>query len=216
MKHHGRSRLVFFLILSNVLFASILIWILQTNSEFLRGKELYIRSKWILNYSKPVSENAKDLYIPPKWILNHSEPDLVSFTDSNNETGYSQFIVPNIIHFIRINQPKMTFVEMICIKSAYLNHRPDKIMIHCDDCNFKGKYWDHIKDIPSLTLNKVSPPTEIYGIKFANIWHRMDILRILTLMRYGGIFLDNDVYVVQSLNRFRQFEMNIGWDYRDF
>jgi nicotinamide mononucleotide adenylyltransferase len=31
-------------------------------------------------------------------------------------------------------------------------------------------------------------------------------------MEYGGIFIDNDVYVVQNLNKFRKFEMAVGWD----
>jgi hypothetical protein len=31
-------------------------------------------------------------------------------------------------------------------------------------------------------------------------------------MEYGGIFLDNDVYVVQNLNKYRKFEMALGWD----
>jgi hypothetical protein len=31
-------------------------------------------------------------------------------------------------------------------------------------------------------------------------------------MEYGGIFIVNDVYVVQKLNKFRKFEMAISWD----
>jgi mannosyltransferase OCH1-like enzyme len=31
-------------------------------------------------------------------------------------------------------------------------------------------------------------------------------------MEYGGIFLDNDFYVVQNLNKFRKFEMALGME----
>jgi hypothetical protein len=31
-------------------------------------------------------------------------------------------------------------------------------------------------------------------------------------MEYGGIFLDNDVNVVQNLTKFRKFEMALGWE----
>jgi hypothetical protein len=31
-------------------------------------------------------------------------------------------------------------------------------------------------------------------------------------MNYGGIFLDNDVYVVQSLAEFLKYEMVVSWD----
>jgi len=35
-------------------------------------------------------------------------------------------------------------------------------------------------------------------------------------MKYGGIYLDNDVYVVQNLNKYRKFELVIGWDEGQF
>ncbi|KAL6955096.1 hypothetical protein U1Q18_051406 [Sarracenia purpurea var. burkii] len=38
-------------------------------------------------------------------------------------------------------------------------------------------------------------------------WHSSDILRIDVLRKFGGIFIDNDVYVVKRLDRFRRFEM---------
>ena len=31
-------------------------------------------------------------------------------------------------------------------------------------------------------------------------------------MNYGGIYLDNDVYVVNSLEKYRQYEMVVSWD----
>ena len=37
--------------------------------------------------------------------------------------------------------------------------------------------------------------------------HRSDIWRLQLLMNYGGIFLDNDVYVIKNLNEFLNYEM---------
>ena len=31
-------------------------------------------------------------------------------------------------------------------------------------------------------------------------------------MEYGGIYLDNDQYIVRSLDRYRQFEMTVGFE----
>ncbi len=31
-------------------------------------------------------------------------------------------------------------------------------------------------------------------------------------MNYGGIFLDNDVFVINSLNKYLNFEMVVSWD----
>ena len=31
-------------------------------------------------------------------------------------------------------------------------------------------------------------------------------------MTYGGIYLDNDVFVIQNLNKYRKFECAIEWN----
>ena len=31
-------------------------------------------------------------------------------------------------------------------------------------------------------------------------------------MNYGGIYFDNDVYVVKPLHEFRKYEMTVSWD----
>lgn len=41
---------------------------------------------------------------------------------------------------------------------------------------------------------------------------RADVLRILILMNYGGIYLDNDCYLVNSFDKYRHFEMVVSWD----
>lgn len=46
---------------------------------------------------------------------------------------------------------------------------------------------------------------------FANIY-RSDIWRLQLLMEYGGIYLDGDVYVVNSLDKYRRYETVVSWD----
>jgi len=48
------------------------------------------------------------------------------------------------------------------------------------------------------------------------------IIEILTfflnrvIMQYGGIYLDNDVFVIQSLDKYRKFEIAMNWDENQF
>ena len=44
-----------------------------------------------------------------------------------------------------------------------------------------------------------------------NLNHGSDIERIRMLQKYGGIYLDNDVYVIQNLDKYRKFECAINW-----
>ena len=41
---------------------------------------------------------------------------------------------------------------------------------------------------------------------------RSDILRIQVVMHYGGIYMDTDVFVVNSLDKYRHYEMVVSWD----
>ena len=46
-------------------------------------------------------------------------------------------------------------------------------------------------------------------------YHGSDIQRIRILMQYGGIYLDNDVYVIQNLDKYRRFECAINWNTKE-
>ncbi|KAH6936018.1 hypothetical protein HPB50_012515 [Hyalomma asiaticum] len=40
--------------------------------------------------------------------------------------------------------------------------------------------------------------------------HSTDVARLRALLRYGGIYLDGDVFVVQSLRRFLRYEATVS------
>jgi hypothetical protein len=142
-----------------------------------------------------------------------------SFEGFNNEAGTEDgtYLVPNIIHFLRFRQKKLTFVDTVCVLSAFKNHRPDKISFHTDVCSFVGPYWEKVKNTPGIVyeFRNVTIPRTIYGQSLSKkyfIHNANDVTRIRILMEYGRIYLDNDMYVVQNLNKFRKFEMALGWD----
>ncbi|CAN7945121.1 unnamed protein product [Ixodes hexagonus] len=139
--------------------------------------------------------------------------DVMDFTNANNETGFSTLIVPNIVHFIRLGNLNLSFVEVVCIRAAWIQQRPERLMIHCDECEWtvESTLWDHIKDIPGLTVSHIERPSAIFGVSFNWIQHTSDVVRCRILMSYGGIYLDGDAYLVRSLDDYRRFEMSLGW-----
>jgi mannosyltransferase OCH1-like enzyme len=56
-----------------------------------------------------------------------------------------------------------------------------------------------------LSLNKMQ--TRI-------VYHRGDVWRLQVLMNYGGFYFDNDVYVIQSLQKYRKYEMTLEWNHK--
>ena len=141
------------------------------------------------------------------------------FNGFDNETGTKngQYIVPNIVHFIFMEETYVSYIAAVCILAAFKNQRPDKILIHSNTV-LTGPHWEKIKATKGLTIeeHELVVPTEIFGKKLAHIWHAGDIVRIRILMMYGGIFLDNDTYLVRSLDCFRKYEMALGLDEKDF
>ncbi|XP_023716727.1 uncharacterized protein LOC111869411 isoform X4 [Cryptotermes secundus] len=140
------------------------------------------------------------------------------FNGFNNETGTQdgEYIVPNIVHFLFFDISEISFVDAVCVLAAFKNQRPEKIYFHTNVAEFKGPYWEKLENTPGLTITvrKVALPDTIFGQKFSSSyyrWHAGDVVRIKILMEYGGIFLDNDSYLVRSLDEFRKFEMTLGW-----
>jgi hypothetical protein len=151
------------------------------------------------------------------------DPDLfnkingILFEGFDNETGASNCsnIVPNYIHFLFFNASYIPYVHAVCVLAAFRNHGPEKIFFHTNVLQFTGIHWDKIKNTLGsvLEVTNITLPTEIFGQKFSknyHIWHAGDVTRIRILMQYGGIFLDNDSYVVRNLDVFRKYEMTIG------
>ncbi|XP_064454733.1 uncharacterized protein LOC135366006 [Ornithodoros turicata] len=136
-----------------------------------------------------------------------------SFYGVDNVTGFNSYVVPNIIHYVRFGKPNISFMEAVSMRSSYINHGPDEIIVHCDICQLDGPYAYLVRDIPVLRLNKRMKPQTVFGLEVGGVEHASDITRLQTLLRYGGMYLDGDCFVIQSVNRYRHFEMTIGWEY---
>lgn len=177
-------------------------------------------------------EAAGRLYVPsPRHVYNDpfrgierntiEDGDVGSETMKgfDNETAADRFIVPNIIHFVRFNLSEYTFMDYVVLRAAMRNHRPDHFFIHTDTPNFTGKYWNLIRqDHEIWSRIRILPlelPTEVFGQKLSEDWqvfHGSDYERILIMMEYGGIYLDNDVFVLKNLDKYRRFEMVMTWN----
>ncbi|XP_034232519.1 uncharacterized protein LOC117640268 isoform X2 [Thrips palmi] len=129
-----------------------------------------------------------------------------------------ELIVPNIVHFLRMGQPEFTFLEYVCALAAWERQQPDWLMFHSDLLDFRGEYWMRLQATPGLReaiqLVPTSPLKDVLGQPLDPVHgkqHAADVQRIVILQNYGGIFLDNDVYLLDSLDPLRRFEMSVGW-----
>uniref|UniRef100_A0A8D8ZN82 Alpha-1,4-N-acetylglucosaminyltransferase n=1 Tax=Cacopsylla melanoneura TaxID=428564 RepID=A0A8D8ZN82_9HEMI len=177
----------------------------------------YINStEGMSNGTRPRVDNMCD-----KSDLKYFSNGSVDFRGFNNYTGYPSgcYVVPDIVHLIKFNQDTFSFIEMICIASVLINHKPNRLMIHTNAFQFQGKYWAAIKRLPNFNRVRVvylMKPTSIYGFSLEHgygSWHASDIARLRLIQTYGGIYFDSDVFVVQSMHPYRRFEFGLEWNY---
>jgi hypothetical protein len=113
-------------------------------------------------------------------IFDIDENVILDFEGFNNVNGTDRYIVPNIFHLIYLNSPNIKFYQAINIYSIFLNHKPDLIVIHCDNCSFWGYYWNEIQSIDELSkivkLNKLPNIKTIFGKSFKFIQHRYKLI----------------------------------------
>ena len=152
-----------------------------------------------------------------KYLHQSEDYEILDFEEFDNQKGVSKYIVPNIFHLLYLQTTQIQFYQAINIYSIFLNHKPDLIYIHCDNCSLHGHYWEEInliKDLKKIIkVKQIQFHRTIFGKEFGWInHHRSDVLRLLVLMNYGGIYVDNDIYVVNSLNQYRKLEITVSWD----
>lgn len=167
------------------------------------------------------SSQEIDLSSDLQYLKQLTEVEKMDFEGFNNETGVDHFLVPNVIHFIRFKLANYSFVDYVIMRAAMRNHRPDYFFIHSDvpPEDFCGKYWDLIRQDREMwsriRILPLEPPSEIFGQELSEdfrLWHAADVERIRIIMKYGGIYLDNDVFVVQNLDKYRRFEIAVNWE----
>jgi len=122
------------------------------------------------------------------------------------------YVVPNIVHYIwfaKNNHQQMSFLNYISFLSAYKIQKPSVIMLHCNYLP-AGEWWDRVwREIP-INITYREPPTTVHDQTLVHMYHRGDIAKMEILMEYGGIYLDYDVIVVNSLDPVRKFDATLG------
>ncbi|PSN43419.1 hypothetical protein C0J52_02655 [Blattella germanica] len=138
------------------------------------------------------------------------------FHNFDNISGANELIIPNIVHYIIFGKDTLGFVPFLSILSALKVQQPQKLYVHSDAVKFGGHYWTILKtavSFPNTSLEVLHRPrpTHVFGQPLSSVYHATDVARIQVLMECGGIYVDTDTLILRPLDRFRRFEMALGW-----
>jgi hypothetical protein len=103
-------------------------------------------------------------------------------------------MIPNTFHFIYgltedFGGKPFGLAHYIAIKSAILVNKPKNVFFYYE-FEPQTEYFKKIK--PYLNLVKINSPKTIYGNPLCHVAHKADIVRLLTLKLFGGIYMDLD------------------------
>jgi len=121
-------------------------------------------------------------------------------------------MIPNIIHFVYglksdFGGKGFSFVHFLAVVTAWKVNRPETIYFHYA-YEPSGEWWEKAK--PYLALNRITPPTEIFGRPLEHFAHKADVVRLEMLMKYGGIYLDMDAVCVNCFQPLLQETFVMG------
>jgi len=143
--------------------------------------------------------------------INSNEIDIIDFEGFDNKNAFqNELIIPNIIHYLIINNNKteMSSNHLASMISAHYYQKPTMIFIHHsnkfkipqDILNIINRFKIEYK-ILSYEIND-----KIFGKHPQNKSHINEVNKLLLLMEYGGIYLDEDLILFESINHLRCFE----------
>lgn len=71
-----------------------------------------------------------------------------------------------------------------------------------------GVWWERAKEFVELV--QVSVPRQIFGNKLYTCAHKADVLRLIILFKYGGIYLDIDTICIKPFAPLLKYDLVLG------
>ncbi len=118
----------------------------------------------------------------------------------------------NICHFIFGFKPQneeFLFTYFVAVYSAYIINNPEIIYFSYHYEPY-GKWWDKIKAIPTVKLEKIKMPTHIGSKKIKHFAHKVDWVRMNILYEKGGVYLDIDTICIKPWKNLLKYDTVLG------
>lgn len=119
-------------------------------------------------------------------------------------------LVPNVVHYVWYSRTHMNFLHFLSFMSSVRFVKPCLILIHGPYIPY-GRYWDYfVRVFPNIIHVKRNHTSIVGRNKLAFPEHGSDVMRIEALKVYGGLYLDWDEVILQSVDKFRDYDVTMG------
>jgi hypothetical protein len=157
-----------------------------------------------------LNSTAEKLRLEHEYLSWDGYPTVDEITCQHLGLNDSSFVtdpVPPTVHFILLadqdKQAELEFYQHLAIKAVLLRLGPVSVKLHSYSLNQDNVWWRPIKHRVMLVTHEPRPTLRttdghLHKLRLA---HQSDILRLEILHEEGGIYLDIDVYALQSFHQ---------------
>lgn len=107
--------------------------------------------------------------------------------------------IPEVFHYINYGCPKFDFPKFLSMYSVYKYSSPNSLIVYHTDCDQfllnTQKFFSRLKIIigERLIIQPIDKLTSIFNQELERVEHQSDVYRLLILIKYGGVYVDNDL-----------------------
>lgn len=107
-------------------------------------------------------------------------------------------MIPKIFHMICISPMVLEFRHFLSVISIYHYVKPEIIYLYADIEQSDNKYWNILKNYVKVII--ITPPKFWRGKEIKHPQYQADIIRLEKLLEMGGIYIDIDNYIINSID----------------
>jgi hypothetical protein len=117
--------------------------------------------------------------------------------------------VPRNIHLVWYNGSAFRFDHYVALKSMFVTIIPDNIFVHGREFPSNNIHFDRCVDEFDLKLVQSRAVEKVHNQSVDVIEHKSDVVRIETLIRFGGMYFDFDVLLLRPVFHFYENEETV-------
>jgi mannosyltransferase OCH1-like enzyme len=110
-----------------------------------------------------------------------------------------QINIPKIIHLIYLNDRPLNSYNYSCFDSIIRYMNDYDIWVH-NDVEPNDEHWNKFKSNNNVYIKKIKRIKIFDSFSIKYVQYESDIIRMNILYEYGGIYLDNDIYLVNNID----------------
>lgn len=119
-------------------------------------------------------------------------------------TGMSKYImrkckIPKVLHSV-VTGGSFKFHHYMSLKSISERIRPDMIFLHGYDFPYDSPYFNQTIHEFNIQLVASRNVTKVFNNTVGHLEHKSDVIRLESLIRFGGMYFDLDVYALKDVD----------------